>query len=74
MTYALADAANKKKAVEQTLIARDGYTIRKCMCCQAPFESQGIHHRLCPKHHSGGGEMLESGSTGRRTLPRGGQS
>jgi hypothetical protein len=23
------------------------YTTRECMCCQRPFQSEGIHNRLC---------------------------
>lgn len=32
-------------------------SVRKCMCCQHPFQSEGPHHRLCSRCRKKPGEL-----------------
>lgn len=36
--------------------ARARKTVRTCMCCQNPFESEGIHNRMCTRCRAHGAD------------------
>lgn len=44
---------------------------RKCMTCGSPFPSEGAHNRMCDPCRKMSHAMVEGGSTGRKTEPRG---
>ena len=43
---------------------------RNCMCCRTPFESEGIHNRLCSRCRMSGGEWNPYGIAPRSGRPR----
>lgn len=43
---------------------------RPCMCCRTPFESEGIHNRLCSRCRASGGEWNPYGIAPRSGRPR----
>jgi hypothetical protein len=41
-------------------IAKAGTGIRRCLCCEAEFQSDGPHHRMCHPCRSRGGSSVSS--------------
>ncbi len=68
------------EGVRGTLQRRDDLAARKttrpCMCCQKPFESEGIHNRMCGscRPRSADEEGSLQGRDGRRQCNRGNRS
>jgi hypothetical protein len=44
-----------------TLQRKEQRMVRPCMCCRNPFESDGIHHRLCANCRSHGQDRQMAG-------------
>lgn len=45
-------------------------TTRNCMCCRTPFDSEGIHNRLCTRCRASGGDWNPYGVAPRSGRPR----
>lgn len=43
---------------------------RACLCCKAPFESEGIHNRMCPRCRGLGEGAVPYGIAPRSGRPR----
>lgn len=43
---------------------------RPCLCCQKPFESEGIHNRMCDSCRRQNGELIPYGIAPRNGRPR----
>lgn len=41
------NGSSHKTAWTSSTTKQEGETRRKCMCCGTPFQSQGIHNRIC---------------------------
>lgn len=50
-------AGGKQKAADLALKRMK----RPCMCCQKPFQSEGIHNRMCDYCRRQGGELVPHG-------------
>jgi hypothetical protein len=70
-TYDTLQRAESVKAAQQKKddAARKRMT-RPCLCCSQPFESEGIHNRLCPPCRARGSEAGSYSVAPRSGRPR----
>ncbi|MBL9047841.1 MAG: hypothetical protein JNK34_11135 [Tabrizicola sp.] len=45
-------------------------SVRPCMCCEKPFQSEGIHNRMCDYCRRQNGELIPYGVAPRSGRPK----